>query len=88
MAVISVHNRFRRHTRAAFGIAVSPHLFRDSAATAVAVEGPAHVRAIMPILGHSTLATSEKHYNQARSLDASRRHIRIIADLKRRLRVS
>src|SRR5262249_30526999 len=84
MAVISIHNRFRRHTKAAFGIAVSPHLFRDSAATAIAVEGPAHVRAIMPILGHSTLATSEKHYNQARSLDASRRHIRIIADLKRR----
>jgi integrase len=88
MAVISVHNRFRRHTKAAFGVAVSPHLFRDSAATAVAVDGPAHVRAIMPILGHSTLATSEKHYNHARSLDASRRHIRIIADLKRRLRVS
>jgi len=86
MAVISMHNRIRRHTKAAFGVAVSPHLFRDSAATAIAIDGPTHVRAIMPILGHATLATSENHYNQARSLDASRRHIEIIASLKRRYR--
>ena len=88
MAVISIHNRFRRHTKAAFGVAVSPHLFRDSAATAIATEGPQHVRAIMPVLGHSRLATSETHYNHARSLDASRSYISIIADLKRRLGVS
>jgi integrase/recombinase XerD len=85
MAVISIHNRVRRHTKAAFGVPVSPHLFRDSAATAIAVDGPAHVRAILPILGHARLATSEAHYNQANSLEASRRHVRIIADLKRRL---
>ena len=88
MAPISIHNRFRKRTKAAFGVPVSPHLFRDSAATAVAIDGPAHVRAIMPILGHSTLATAEQHYNQASSLDASRRHIKVIADLKRRLNVS
>ena len=85
MAIISIHNRFRRRTGAAFGFPVSPHLFRDSAATAIATDGPAHVRAIMPILGHSTLATAEQHYNHASSLDASRRHIKVIADLKRRL---
>jgi len=88
MAVISIHNRFRRHTKAAFGGGVSPHLFRDSAVTAIATDGPAHVRAIMPILGHSTLATSEKHYNQARSLDASRQYISIVAGLKGRSNVS
>ena len=88
MAVISIHNRFRRHTRAAFGVAVSPHLFRDSAATAIATDGPAHVRAIMPVLGHSRLATSETHYNHARSLDASRSYIDVLAGLKCRLEVS
>jgi site-specific recombinase XerD len=88
MKAISIHKRFRRHTKAAFGVAVSPHLFRDSAATAIATEGPQHVRAIMPILGHARLSTSETHYNQANSLDASRRHIRVVADLKRRLGVS
>jgi hypothetical protein len=46
------------------------------------------VRVIMPILGHTRLTTSETHYNQANSLDASRRHVRIVADLKRRLGVS
>jgi integrase len=88
MASISIHNRFRKHTKTAFGVAVSPHLFRDSAATAVATDGPAHVRAIMPILGHARLATSENHYNHARSLDASRKYIKIIAGLKHRLKVS
>jgi integrase len=88
MAAISIHNRFRRHTKAAFGVAVSPHLFRDSAATAIATNGPAHVRAIMPILGHARPATSETHYNHAHSLDAGRRYISIIAGVKRRLKVS
>jgi site-specific recombinase XerD len=88
MAAISIHNRFRKHTKGAFGVAISPHLFRDSAATAIATDGPAHVRAIMPVLGHSRLATSETHYNHARSLDASRSYIDILADLKRRLEVS
>jgi site-specific recombinase XerD len=88
MAVISIHNRFRTHTRAAFGVAVPPHLFRDSAATAIATEGPDRVRTIMPVLGHSRLATSEIHYNHARSLDASRKYIKIIAGLKRRLEES
>ena len=88
MAVISIHKRFRTHTKAAFGVAVSPHLFRDSAATAIAIDGPAHVRAIMPVLGHSRLATSETHYNHACSLDASRGYIGIITGLKRRLKVS
>jgi hypothetical protein len=39
----------------------------------------------MNILGHSTPATSEKHYNQARSLEASRRYQKVIADLIRGL---
>ena len=83
MASISIHNRIRRHTKAAFGVAIAPHLFRDCAATAIAIDGPAHARATMPILGHSTLAMADKHYNQASSLDASRRYLKILADLKR-----
>ena len=39
----------------------------------------------MDILGHSTPATSEAHYNQARSLDASRRYQKVIDDLLRDL---
>ncbi len=39
---------------------------------------------IPPILGHAGLATSERHYNQARSLEAGRRYQQTIAELRRR----
>ncbi len=80
----SIPNRIKKHTRAAFGKHVWPHLFRDCAATTIAIDDPKHARSIMNILGHSMLATSEKHYNQARSLEASRRYQQVIADLRHR----
>jgi integrase len=79
----SIPNRIKKHTRAAFGKHLWVHLFRDCAATTIAIDDPRHARSIMNILGHSTLATSEKHYNQARSLEASRRYLEAIADLRR-----
>jgi site-specific recombinase XerD len=75
----SIPNRIKKHTRAAFGKHLWVHLFRDCAATTIAIDDPRHARSIMNILGHSTLATSEKHYNQARSLEASRRYQKVIA---------
>jgi hypothetical protein len=62
-----------------FGHALSPHLFRDCAATSVAIKDPKHVRITMCLLNHTSLATSEKYYNQARSLeaaDAYQNHVR------------
>jgi integrase/recombinase XerD len=76
-----ITQRISRHTRTAFGKHLWVHLFRDCAATTIATEDPTHVRSIKNILGHSRLATSEKHYNHAQSLEASRRYQRIIADL-------
>ncbi len=81
----SIPNRIKKHTRAAFGKHVWPHLFRDCAATTIAIDDPKHARSIMNILGHSTQEISEKHYNQAQSLEASRRYQQVIADLRRRL---
>ena len=63
-----------RRTAAEFGKALNPHLFRDCAATSIAVEDPDHVRIIPSILGHDTLATSEKHYNHAQTLVACCRY--------------
>lgn len=77
----SIPQRIKKHTRAAFGKHLWPHLFRDCAATSIAVEDPKSARSIKNILGHSSLATSEKHYNQAQSLEASRRYQRLVADL-------
>ena len=81
----SIPNRIKKHTKAAFGKHLWPHLFRDCAATTIAIDDPKHADSIMDILGHSTPATSEAHYNQARSLDASRRYQKVIDDLLRDL---
>jgi integrase/recombinase XerD len=68
----SMRDNIKRRTKAAFGHAVNPHLFRDCAATSFATDDPEHVRCIAPILGHTRLTTSEKHYNQADMLTAAR----------------
>jgi integrase len=58
-------------TRAAFGRPVSPHLFRDCAATSLALEDPTHVRIAAQVLGHAAFSTTEKHYNLARGQEAA-----------------
>lgn len=68
----------RQRTEAAFGLPINLHLFRDIAATLIAVEAPALVRASRDLLGHSDLRTTERHYLQANSLAAARRYGAII----------
>src|SRR5262249_17479870 len=74
MTEIAIYFRIREVTRAHFGHAIHPHLFRDSAATSIAIDDPEHVWMIKNVLGHSSLATSERHYIQAQMLQASRRY--------------
>ena len=61
-------------TRRRLGVAVNPHLFRHCAATSIAIEDPKHVMIIKSVLAHRSLATGEKYYNQAGSIEANRRH--------------
>jgi integrase/recombinase XerD len=68
-------------TKRMVGVPISPHLFRDCAATTIATDDPEHVLTIAPLLGHTTLKTSEKHYNHARSLDASRRYQAVMLEV-------
>lgn len=70
-------------TEEAFGLPVSPHLFRDSVATSLAIAAPEQVGLIRPLLGHTTMATSERHYNLAGSLEAGRRFTDTIEALRR-----
>jgi hypothetical protein len=77
--------RIRKHTKAAFGASLPPHWFRDATATTIAIEDPRHVCDAHHILGNS-LATTEKYYNQARSLEASRRHQAMLAALRSSLK--
>lgn len=50
-----IHDKIEERTKARFGHAINPHLFRDCAATSIAIEDPEHVRIIMSILGHTSL---------------------------------
>ena len=73
--------RIRKHTKKAFGASLPPHWFRDATATTIAVEDPRHVCDAHHILGN-TLATTQKYYNQAHSLEASRRHQAMLTALR------
>ena len=74
-----------KETKAAFGQSINPHLFRDCAATTVAIDDPEHAHVIAPILGHSSMTTSERHYNQARTVDAGRQYHTILTETRRKL---
>ena len=64
------------------GKRIPPHFFRDAAATTLTRESPEAARLIGPILGHTATGTAERHYIQARSIEAARDY----ADVLRRLR--
>ena len=83
MSAANVTHQVRERTRAAFGQHISPHMFRDCCATTLAIAAPEKLQLVLPILGHASLATSERHYNQAGSLEAGRRHQQTIEALRR-----
>jgi integrase/recombinase XerD len=64
----------KKRTRAAFGIDLSPHLFRDCAVTTVVRDAPASARLTRDLLGHASLDVTNQHYNQALMIESSRRH--------------
>ena len=75
-------------TRREFGRGLSPHMFRDCAATAVAIDNPKHIGDASLVLGHAGHRTTEKHYNHARSLEPSRRHAAMLASLRESLKAN
>jgi integrase/recombinase XerD len=67
-----IYIRIVARTRKGLGQPINPHLFRDCATTSIAIDDPAHVGIASRLLGHRTGSTTERHYNQARSVEASR----------------
>ena len=84
----TIGDHIKRNTRAEFGIELNPHLFRDCAATWIAIYDPEHVPIIAAILGHSTLDTSERYYNQAQRQEAGRRYHWTIKAIRGRANLS
>ena len=79
----AIYDRITRCTRKGLGRAINPHLFRDCAATTLAIEDPRHVRIASRLLGHRTCSTTEKYYNQARNIEASRTMQNYLLSLRR-----
>ena len=75
MTEMAIYDCIRKHTREAFGVAINPHLFRDAAATTLAIADPENVRVAAPLLGHRTFTTTERYYQQAKSFEAHRQYI-------------
>ena len=75
--------RINAATKKAFGHPLNPHMFRDIAATSVAIEDPVHVGVVTRLLGHSSPATAERYYNLAGTIEASRSWQEEIARLRR-----
>lgn len=74
---------FARHSTERLGIRITPHDVRDAAATTWAIAAPDRVGISRDLLGHADLRTTEKHYNRAKGIEASRAHGRVIARLRR-----
>jgi integrase/recombinase XerD len=78
MTQMAIYDRIRSQTLEKFGVAINPHLFRDAAATTMAIIDPEHVRLAAPLLGHRTFSTTEKYYQQATGYQAHKIYLEAI----------
>jgi integrase len=78
----SAYQQIVARTRAAFGHSVNPHLFRDCIATSIAIRDPEHVHIAARLLGHRTLSTIERYYNQANSIEAARQYQTLVSGIR------
>jgi integrase len=81
-----IYDIVRRETANAFGKAMGLHDFRRAGATYLATVAPDKVGLIPGLLQHASPDVSEKHYNLARSVEASRRFVAHWAQTRGKLR--
>jgi integrase len=72
-----------RHSTAVLGIRLTPHDARDAAATTWALAAPSQIGVSRDLLSHSDARTTEKHYNRAKGVVASRAYAKLL-QLKKR----
>lgn len=70
MAPPNITIRITQITKRHLGRAVSPHLFRDCAATDIAIHDPQHIGITKDVLGHATLASAPIIFARSPSLDS------------------
>ncbi len=79
----SIYDRIVKRTNRAFGAPINPHLVRDCAVTSTVIKDPKHARIASAIVGHADPRTTEKYYNQAQMIEASRAHAATMRALRR-----
>ena len=70
MSAGAIARQVKHRTQEEFGKGINPHTFRSIAATAIATFTPSESGAILDVLGHQSLRTSERFYNRAQTLSA------------------
>ena len=74
--------RIAKATQDTLGVSISPHLFRDAAATSLARLSPQDAQLIRALLGHQSFGIAERHYIQANMIEAGRTYQAVIEQLK------
>ena len=69
----AIRVQIEQRTKAAFGKAVWPHLFRDCAVTELVDLAPEEIGVAADLLGHAGLQTTQKHYIHAQGMTAHAR---------------
>jgi integrase len=67
---VSIFHDITKHTKKEFGRSINPHLFRDAAATTIAIENPEHILTIANILGHRSIKSTEKYYERSNQIQS------------------
>jgi len=70
------------------GIRITPHDARDAAATTWAVAAPEQIGVARDLLAHSDLRTTNKYYNRAKGIEASRAHAQVVVAMRKQARRS
>jgi site-specific recombinase XerD len=86
LSAATIRHHVKARTQEVFGDPLTPHLFRDCAATSMAIEDPDHVRITANILGHHSLATTQRYYDQSRMLAASRSYQSALGEIRKTAR--
>jgi integrase/recombinase XerD len=81
-----IYSMVRRRIKKKFGKDMSLHDFRRAGATFLAMDAPQKIALIPGMLQHTSPEVGERHYNLARSVEASRRFGAHLAEAKSRLR--
>jgi integrase len=78
MSYCAVERAITETTRLTLGVAVSPHLFRSCAATAIYTHAGDNPNLASAVLQHIDRRVTEEHYNRASSAQAARQYAEIL----------